>query len=518
MEELHQLMIILYKFIDQKCLRSFINFTKIIMKYKQMLSKHINQYSSQLSDCISVSCMTIDKNDVQSLQLECNTNLPLKSAGTQMLNKLAAESLLTVTENNLKENIQTANTQYTQTSAHQVLIPDSQLLPPSTSRNTHVANKCHIKINAAHNPPKVKKREPYIPSYMDPLTGPEPCVVCGDNATGFHYRAMTCEGCKGFFRRSIQKKLIYTCKFQGRCSVSDKQNRNSCQKCRFDRCISGGMAKDLVLDEDKRLAKRRLIEANRARKKAEAVAAATCVTDSPIITPGSINPDSMTNYHITYNQPISMSNTVSTPVVISSLPHHPTFHAYNSFANQFTANSTPTDQLNYNLIKAYPLEIPNSSSQSTVSTSTSVIHLPENETKLIVQSSQTIEKLQQPTVPNNICRHPVYGIPYTQCLTNSKTGNRNNHHNASNISFSYEESMNRIQLLNVSNQLNNCPLLSPEVDNCNLLSELKNLNKQTTNAKTVDDNHINANTVNSNGKNNNHVHLTTDYAPEQYSP
>ncbi|KAH8856627.1 Nuclear hormone receptor-like 1 [Schistosoma japonicum] len=78
-------------------------------------------------------------------------------------------------------------------------------------------------------------KDPYIPSYMDPANGPEPCVVCGDNATGFHYRAMTCEGCKGFFRRSVQKKLIYT----------------------------------LVLDEEKRLAKRRLIEANRARKRAE---------------------------------------------------------------------------------------------------------------------------------------------------------------------------------------------------------------------------------------------------------
>ncbi|BHF84303.1 hypothetical protein SprV_0902745400 [Sparganum proliferum] len=114
-----------------------------------------------------------------------------------------------------------------------------------------------------------RKKEPYIPSYMDPSNGPEPCVVCGDNATGFHYRAMTCEGCKGFFRRSVQKKLEYTCKFNGRCSVADKQNRNSCQKCRFDRCIKGGMARDLVLDEEKRMAKRRLIEANRARKRAE---------------------------------------------------------------------------------------------------------------------------------------------------------------------------------------------------------------------------------------------------------
>ncbi len=37
---------------------------------------------------------------------------------------------------------------------------------------------------------------PYIPSYMDLSNGPEPCVVCGDAATGYHYRCMTCEGCK----------------------------------------------------------------------------------------------------------------------------------------------------------------------------------------------------------------------------------------------------------------------------------------------------------------------------------
>jgi len=31
---------------------------------------------------------------------------------------------------------------------------------------------------------------------MRPEDGPYPCVVCGDAATGHHYRAMTCEGCK----------------------------------------------------------------------------------------------------------------------------------------------------------------------------------------------------------------------------------------------------------------------------------------------------------------------------------
>ncbi len=37
---------------------------------------------------------------------------------------------------------------------------------------------------------------PYIPSYMDLTNGPEPCAVCSDAATGYHYRVMTCEGCK----------------------------------------------------------------------------------------------------------------------------------------------------------------------------------------------------------------------------------------------------------------------------------------------------------------------------------
>ncbi|CAL8068407.1 unnamed protein product [Calicophoron daubneyi] len=141
---------------------------------------------------------------------------------------------------------------------------------PSSAPNTPTKSCDSATSSMPNTSSKARKKEPYIPSYMDPSSGPEPCVVCGDNATGFHYRAMTCEGCKGFFRRSIQKKLVYICKFQGRCSVSDKQNRNSCQKCRFDRCISSGMATDLVLDEDKRMAKRRLIEANRARKRAEA--------------------------------------------------------------------------------------------------------------------------------------------------------------------------------------------------------------------------------------------------------
>uniref|UniRef100_A0A674N0F4 Thyroid hormone receptor alpha a n=1 Tax=Takifugu rubripes TaxID=31033 RepID=A0A674N0F4_TAKRU len=116
-------------------------------------------------------------------------------------------------------------------------------------------------------PNAVKRRPRYIPSYLEK---DEPCVVCGDKATGYHYRCITCEGCKGFFRRTIQKNLhpSYSCKYDG-CCIIDKITRNQCQLCRFKKCTAVGMAMDLVLDESKRVAKRRLIEENRERRKKE---------------------------------------------------------------------------------------------------------------------------------------------------------------------------------------------------------------------------------------------------------
>ncbi|XP_057201495.1 thyroid hormone receptor alpha-A isoform X4 [Triplophysa rosa] len=132
-------------------------------------------------------------------------------------------------------------------------------------------SQCSMKIQSACFPPLVKNISVpgYVPSYLDK---DEPCVVCGDKATGYHYRCITCEGCKGFFRRSIQKNLnpSYSCKYDG-CCIIDKITRNQCQLCRFKKCISVGMAMDLVLDDSKRVAKRRLIEENRERRKKEEI-------------------------------------------------------------------------------------------------------------------------------------------------------------------------------------------------------------------------------------------------------
>lgn len=71
------------------------------------------------------------------------------------------------------------------------------------------------------------------------------CRVCSDSATGIHYGIATCEGCKGFFKRSILRKEKYRCYFDNSCLVN-VTNRNRCKACRFRRCIDEGMSVDGV--------------------------------------------------------------------------------------------------------------------------------------------------------------------------------------------------------------------------------------------------------------------------------
>ncbi|KAF5300375.1 hypothetical protein FQR65_LT00996 [Abscondita terminalis] len=68
----------------------------------------------------------------------------------------------------------------------------------------------------------------------------ELCVVCGDRASGRHYGAISCEGCKGFFKRSIRKQLGYQCRGAKNCEVT-KHHRNRCQYCRLQKCLACGM-------------------------------------------------------------------------------------------------------------------------------------------------------------------------------------------------------------------------------------------------------------------------------------
>ncbi|KAM6165513.1 nuclear receptor subfamily 1 group I member 3-like isoform 6-T6 [Erethizon dorsatum] len=78
---------------------------------------------------------------------------------------------------------------------------------------------------------------------------PRSCVVCGDRATGYNFHALTCEGCKGFFRRTVNKSTGPTCPFAGSCEVSRAQRRR-CPACRLQKCLDAGMRRDMILSPE----------------------------------------------------------------------------------------------------------------------------------------------------------------------------------------------------------------------------------------------------------------------------
>ncbi|XP_066532398.1 retinoic acid receptor RXR-gamma-B [Hoplias malabaricus] len=77
------------------------------------------------------------------------------------------------------------------------------------------------------------------------------CAICGDRSSGKHYGVYSCEGCKGFFKRTIRKDLTYTCRDSKECLI-DKRQRNRCQYCRYQKCLAMGMKREAVQEERQR--------------------------------------------------------------------------------------------------------------------------------------------------------------------------------------------------------------------------------------------------------------------------
>ncbi|KAF8569845.1 hypothetical protein P879_00899 [Paragonimus westermani] len=84
-----------------------------------------------------------------------------------------------------------------------------------------------------------------------------PCRVCKDHSSGKHYGIYACDGCAGFFKRSIRRNRQYACKNRsvtgtktqpGSCRI-DKSHRNQCRACRLKKCLEVGMNRDAVQHE-----------------------------------------------------------------------------------------------------------------------------------------------------------------------------------------------------------------------------------------------------------------------------
>ncbi|XP_057654933.1 ecdysone receptor isoform X3 [Diorhabda carinulata] len=123
-------------------------------------------------------------------------------------------------------------------------------LSPPSSLNGYSADSCDSK----------KKKGP------TPRQQEELCLVCGDRASGYHYNALTCEGCKGFFRRSITKNAVYQCKYGNHCEI-DMYMRRKCQECRLKKCLSVGMRPECVVPEVQCAVKRKEKKAQKEKDK-----------------------------------------------------------------------------------------------------------------------------------------------------------------------------------------------------------------------------------------------------------
>lgn len=122
--------------------------------------------------------------------------------------------------------------------------PISQTLSPTLSTGSN-SNNAFSGTNNNNNNNSSSSSQPVIV-----------CAICGDRATGKHYGASSCDGCKGFFRRSVRKNHLYTCRFSRNCIV-DKDKRNQCRYCRLRKCFKAGMKKEAVQNERDRISCRR---------------------------------------------------------------------------------------------------------------------------------------------------------------------------------------------------------------------------------------------------------------------
>ncbi|KAH0951686.1 hypothetical protein HN011_012260 [Eciton burchellii] len=111
---------------------------------------------------------------------------------------------------------------------------------------------CHSNILSTS--PSGQSKTPYPPNH--PLSGSKHlCSICGDRASGKHYGVYSCEGCKGFFKRTVRKDLSYACREEKSCII-DKRQRNRCQYCRYQKCLAMGMKREAVQEERQRTKER----------------------------------------------------------------------------------------------------------------------------------------------------------------------------------------------------------------------------------------------------------------------
>ncbi|XP_074655772.1 retinoic acid receptor RXR-alpha-B-like isoform X2 [Tubulanus polymorphus] len=142
---------------------------------------------------------------------------------------------------------------------HQVTSPSSMMplnSPTSmASPGSMLSMTSPGSMSSLQSPTSLTSPESTVGSTMSSqqgLSNKHICSICGDRASGKHYGVYSCEGCKGFFKRTVRKDLTYACRDERNC-VIDKRQRNRCQYCRYMKCLSMGMKREAVQEERQRV-------------------------------------------------------------------------------------------------------------------------------------------------------------------------------------------------------------------------------------------------------------------------
>lgn len=184
--------------------------------------------SNDGSTTIPNSSTIANVSTVESIKIEPNITLPMMNNNN--------------TSNNENINLMNPNSNSSNTTSQKPInsMTSAPVGTPGTSNNNN---------NSSGNS---SGAQPQTNGYTHPLLNSKHlCLICGDKASGKHYGVYSCEGCKGFFKRTVRKNLTFSCREDRNCLI-DKRQRNRCQYCRYQKCLATGMRREAVQEERQR--------------------------------------------------------------------------------------------------------------------------------------------------------------------------------------------------------------------------------------------------------------------------